>query len=62
MTKRLLELQENRGWFADLVGREALDPARASRLAVQLVFRKAARMSGRYLHTLEDLDELRATG
>ena len=30
MTERLLELQEERGWFPHLVGREALDPALAS--------------------------------
>jgi NAD(P)-dependent dehydrogenase (short-subunit alcohol dehydrogenase family) len=61
MTKRLLELQEERGWFPHLVEREPLDPALASRLVLQLASGKGDRLSGRYLHTLDDLDELRAT-
>jgi 3-oxoacyl-[acyl-carrier protein] reductase len=62
MTARLLELQEERGWFPHLVGREPLDPALASRLLVQLASGKADRLSGRYFHALDDLDELLATG
>jgi NAD(P)-dependent dehydrogenase (short-subunit alcohol dehydrogenase family) len=62
MTERLLELQEERGWFSHLVGREPLDPALASRLVLQLASGKADRLSGRYIHALDDLDELLATG
>jgi 3-oxoacyl-[acyl-carrier protein] reductase len=62
MTERLLELQEERGWFPHLVGRETLDPALASRLVLQLASGKADRLSGGYFHALDDLDELLATG
>ena len=62
MTTRLLELQEERGWFPHLVGRDPLDPSLASRLVLQLASAKADRLSGRYLHALDDLDDLLATG
>lgn len=62
MTERLLELQEERGWFPHLVGRETLDPALASRLVLELASGKADRLSGGYFHALDDLDELLATG
>jgi NAD(P)-dependent dehydrogenase (short-subunit alcohol dehydrogenase family) len=62
MTERLLELQEERGWFPHLVGRETLDPALASRLVLELASGKADRLSGRYFHALDDLDEILATG
>jgi NAD(P)-dependent dehydrogenase (short-subunit alcohol dehydrogenase family) len=62
MTERLLELQEQRGWFPHLVGRETLDPALASRLVIELASGKADRLSGRYFHALDDLDDLLATG
>ena len=60
MTERLLELQEERGWFPHLEGRETLDPALASQLVVSLASGKADRLSGRYFHALDDLDELLA--
>lgn len=62
MTERLLELQEEHGWFPHLVGRESLDPSLSSRLVLQLASGKADRLSGRYFHALDDLDELLATG
>lgn len=62
MTERLLELQEERGWFPHLVGRETLDPALASKLVLELASGKADRLSGRYFHALDDLDELLASG
>ncbi len=62
MTERLLELQEERGWFPHLVGRETLDPALASKLVLELASGKADRLSGGYFHALDDLDELLATG
>ena len=61
MTERLLELQEERGWFPHLVGRETLDPALASQLVLELASGKADRLSGGYFHALDDLDELLAT-
>ena len=61
MTERLLELQEQRGWFPHLVGRETLDPALASQLVLELASGKADRLSGGYFHALDDLDELLAT-
>ena len=62
MTERLLEVQEERGWFPHLVGRETLDPALASGLVLQLASGKADRLSGRYFHALDDLDDLVAKG
>ncbi len=62
MTERLLELQEERGWFPHLVDRETLDPALASRLVLGLASGKADRLSGGYFHALDDLDEILATG
>ena len=61
MTERLVELQEERGWFPHLVGRETLDPALASQLVLELASGKADRLSGGYFHALDDLDELLAT-
>lgn len=61
MTERLLEAQAERGWFPHLEGREALDPALAGRLVVALASGKADRLSGRYIHALDDLDELLAS-
>lgn len=58
MTERLLEAQAERGWFPHLEGRETLDPALAGRLVVALASGKADRLSGRYIHALDDLDEL----
>jgi NAD(P)-dependent dehydrogenase (short-subunit alcohol dehydrogenase family) len=62
MTERLLELQEERGWFPHLVDRETLDPALASRLVLELASGKADRLSGGYFHALDDLDERLAIG
>jgi hypothetical protein len=61
MTERLVELQDERGWFPHLVGRETLDPALASQLVLELASGKADRLSGGYFHALDDLDELLAT-
>jgi NAD(P)-dependent dehydrogenase (short-subunit alcohol dehydrogenase family) len=61
MTQRLLEAQTERGWFPHLEGRETLDPALAGRLVVALASGKADRLSGRYFHALDDLDELLAS-
>ena len=61
MTERLVELQDERGWFPHLVGRETLDPALASKLVLELASGKADRLSGGYFHALDDLDELLAT-
>jgi NAD(P)-dependent dehydrogenase (short-subunit alcohol dehydrogenase family) len=61
MTERLLEAQAERGWFPHLEGRDTLDPALAGRLVVSLASGKADRLSGRYFHALDDLDELLAS-
>ena len=60
MTERLLEAQAEHGWFPHLEGRETLDPALAGRLVVALASGKADRLSGRYFHALDDLDEILA--
>ncbi|HEY8192537.1 MAG TPA: SDR family oxidoreductase [Gaiellaceae bacterium] len=58
MTDRLLEAQEERGWFPHLVGRETLEPALAGQLVVKLASGRADRLSGRFFHALDDVDEL----
>jgi len=60
MTERLLEVQAEKGWFPHLEGRDSLDPALAGRLVVALASGKADRLSGRFFHALDDLDELLA--
>jgi NAD(P)-dependent dehydrogenase (short-subunit alcohol dehydrogenase family) len=62
MTERLLEVHAERGWFPHLEGRDTLDPALASRLVLELASGKADRLSGRYFHALDDLDEILAKG
>ena len=57
MTERLLDVQAEKGWFPHLEGRDTLDPALAGRLVVALASGKADRLSGRYFHALDDLDE-----
>lgn len=58
MTERLLEVQAERGWFPHLEGREPLDPTLAGRLVVELASGRADRLSGRFIHALDNLDEL----
>jgi NAD(P)-dependent dehydrogenase (short-subunit alcohol dehydrogenase family) len=60
MTERLLEVQAERGWFPHLEGRDMHDPALAGRLVLSLASGKADRLSGRYFHALDDLDEILA--
>jgi NAD(P)-dependent dehydrogenase (short-subunit alcohol dehydrogenase family) len=62
MTERLLEVHAERGWFPHLEGRDALDPALASRLVLELASGTADRLSGRYFHALDNLDEILARG
>lgn len=58
MTERLLEVQAEKGWFPHLEGRDTLDPALAGKLVVALASGKADRLSGRFFHALDDLDQL----
>jgi NAD(P)-dependent dehydrogenase (short-subunit alcohol dehydrogenase family) len=60
MTERLLEVQAEKGWFPHLEGRDTLDPSLAARLLVQLASGRADRLSGRFFHALDDLDEILA--
>jgi NAD(P)-dependent dehydrogenase (short-subunit alcohol dehydrogenase family) len=60
MTERLLEVQAEKGWFPHLEGRDTLDPSLASSLLVQLASGRADRLSGRFFHALDDLDEILA--
>jgi NAD(P)-dependent dehydrogenase (short-subunit alcohol dehydrogenase family) len=48
------------GWHDDLAGREGLDPRRAGALVAALASGHADLLSGRFLHALDDLDELLA--
>ena len=60
MTEHLLDVQADKGWFPHLEGRDTLDPALAGRLVVELASGKADKLSGRYFHALDDLDEILA--
>jgi NAD(P)-dependent dehydrogenase (short-subunit alcohol dehydrogenase family) len=54
LTQRLAES----GWHDELAGRKGLDPRRAADLVAALASGRADRLSGRFLHALDDLDEL----
>jgi NAD(P)-dependent dehydrogenase (short-subunit alcohol dehydrogenase family) len=58
MSERLLEGQADHGWFPHLVGREQLDPRLAADLLVFLASGKADRLEGRFLHALDDVEEI----
>jgi NAD(P)-dependent dehydrogenase (short-subunit alcohol dehydrogenase family) len=50
---------EGRRWLPELAEREdALEPKRAGRLVVELATGRADALSGRFLHVLDDLDDL----
>ena len=58
MTKRIIESPEGRRWLPEAGEREGLDPERFVRLVVALAQGHGDTLSGRFLHALDDLDEL----
>jgi NAD(P)-dependent dehydrogenase (short-subunit alcohol dehydrogenase family) len=51
--------EEGRRWLPELAERQdALEPERAGRLVVELATGRADALSGRFLHVLDDLDDL----
>ena len=58
MTEHLLQVQAEKGWFPHLDGRDTLDPTLAGQLVVALASGKADPLSGRFLHALDDLEEI----
>ena len=60
MTRHLTESDAGRRWFPDEGRREPLDAAATAELIVRLAGGSADALSGRLLHTLDDLDVLLA--
>jgi 3-oxoacyl-[acyl-carrier protein] reductase len=60
MTRQLTESAAGRRWFPDEGQREPLDAASTAELIVRLAGGSADALSGRLLHTLDDLDVLLA--
>ena len=58
LTSQLTESPEGRRWLPELQGRSALDPALFVRLIVRIALGGADELNGRFLHALDDLDEL----
>jgi NAD(P)-dependent dehydrogenase (short-subunit alcohol dehydrogenase family) len=58
LTRQLTESPEGQRWLPELAGRESLDPALFVQLAVTLACGGADLLNGRFLHALDDLDEL----
>jgi 3-oxoacyl-[acyl-carrier protein] reductase len=60
LTRRLTESEAGRRWFPDEGEREPLDASSTAELIVRLASGSADALSGRLLHTLDDLDVLLA--
>src|SRR5262249_10926582 len=60
MTAHLTESAEGRRWLPELQGREPLDPALVAQLVVFLASGDGDRLSGRFLHALDDVHDLLA--
>ena len=58
MTERLIAAQAEHGWFPHVDDREPLDPSRAADLVALLASGRADRLSGRFLHALDDVEEI----
>ena len=57
-TRRLMESPEGRRWLPELQERETLNPDLFVRLVVTIAQGRADDLNGRFLHALDDLDEL----
>jgi NAD(P)-dependent dehydrogenase (short-subunit alcohol dehydrogenase family) len=58
LTRRLRETPEGRRWLPELGVRQDLDPSLFVRLVVRISQGGADQLNGRFLHALDDLDEL----
>jgi NAD(P)-dependent dehydrogenase (short-subunit alcohol dehydrogenase family) len=58
LTKQLTESSAGQRWLPELQGRDSLDPGLFVRLTVTVALGGADILSGRFLHALDDLDEL----
>lgn len=58
MTERLRDSPEGRRWFPGFGSSDPIPPESAGELVVRLASGEADRLSGRYIHVLDDLDEL----
>jgi 3-oxoacyl-[acyl-carrier protein] reductase len=58
LTRQLTESPEGRRWLPDLAGREGLDPGLFVRLTITVALGGADALNGRFLHALDDIDEL----
>lgn len=58
LTRQLTGSPEGQRWLPELAGREGLDPALFVRLAVTVALGGADALNGRFLHALDDIDEL----
>ena len=58
MTQRLVDSPQGRRWLPDLSRRRPLDPELFVQLVVRIARGDADALSGRFLHALDDLDEL----
>jgi NAD(P)-dependent dehydrogenase (short-subunit alcohol dehydrogenase family) len=58
LTRRVTESSEGRRWLPDLQHRSALNPDLFVQLVVTVALGKADELNGRFLHALDDLDEL----
>jgi 3-oxoacyl-[acyl-carrier protein] reductase len=58
LTRRLIESPEGRRWLPSLSNRESVDPDLFVRLTVTIARGGADILNGRFLHALDDIDEL----
>lgn len=58
LTRQLTESPEGRRWLPELQGRQGLDPDLFVQLIVTVALGGADELNGRFLHALDDLDEL----
>jgi NAD(P)-dependent dehydrogenase (short-subunit alcohol dehydrogenase family) len=60
MTSFMTESPEGRQWLPELQGREPLDVSATARLVVFLAGGGGDRLSGRFLHALDDVEDMLA--
>ena len=58
MTRRLTESDEGRRWLPDAGSARVVEADQSARLIVALASGAADELSGRFLHTLDDLETL----
>jgi NAD(P)-dependent dehydrogenase (short-subunit alcohol dehydrogenase family) len=58
LTRRILESPEGQRWLPEVGTGRVLEPELGARLVVELASGRADALSGRFIHALDDLDEL----